>query len=209
MRGLTRRFAAVGAPGGLIDLWFAQTLRDGFALTAAGSYADFSSVAEACLSALFADVDELDARPDEAAAHVVAGLGELDVHPDVASAIRDLVDMGIRVVTLSNGAARVSEVLLERAGIRRLVERCLSVADAGRGKPDPSAYHFAAEQCEVKPGELMLVAVHPWDIDGAARAGLLTGWVTRKGGVYPPYFRAPTIRGHDLGELVASLKLES
>jgi 2-haloacid dehalogenase len=193
----------------LVDTWFAQTLRDGFALTAAGAYADFSTIATACLSALFDDVQDLNAPADKAAAHVVDGLGELDLHPEVVSAMRDLADTGVRIVTLSNGAARVSEALLERAEIRQLVEACLSVADPGRWKPDPSAYRFAAEQCEVEPGELMLIAVHPWDIDGAARAGLLTGWVARNGETYPPYFRGPDVRGEDLRKLVARMRCGS
>jgi 2-haloacid dehalogenase len=188
----------------LIELWFAQTLRDGLALTASGAYADFSTIATACLSALFEELP-VQAPATEAAEHVVAGLGELDLHPDVAPGIRDLADLGVRIVTLSNGSVQTSEALLERAGIRHLVERCLSVADAGRWKPDRSAYRFAAEQCDVQPNELMLISVHPWDIDGAARAGLLTGWVARKGGDYPPYFRTPDVGERDLPRLVASL----
>ncbi len=35
--------------------------------------------------------------------------------------------------------------------------------------------------------DAMLVAVHPWDIDGAARAGLATAWINRNGGVYPDF----------------------
>jgi 2-haloacid dehalogenase len=206
MQGLVPRFEDIGAPPGLLDLWFAQTLRDGFALTAAGAYADFSTIASACLSALFDDVPDLDGSPDEAAAHVVGGLGELDLHPDVAPAMRSLADTGMRIVTLSNGAAHVSEMLLERGGLRQLVERCLSAADTGKWKPDASAYRLAAEQCDAEPGEFMLIAVHPWDIDGAARAGLLSGGVARTGGEYPSYFRAPGIRERDLGKLVASLQ---
>src|SRR5436309_254422 len=34
------RFEEVGAPGDLLEVWFASTLRDGLALTAAGAYAD-------------------------------------------------------------------------------------------------------------------------------------------------------------------------
>jgi 2-haloacid dehalogenase len=38
---LRTRFEGVGAPGELLEVWFASTPRDGFALTAAGAYADF------------------------------------------------------------------------------------------------------------------------------------------------------------------------
>lgn len=63
MQGLAPRFESVGAPPGLVDLWFAQTLRDGFALSAAGAYADFSTVATACLAALLEDVPDLRGSP--------------------------------------------------------------------------------------------------------------------------------------------------
>lgn len=40
-------------------------------------------------------------------------------------------------------------------------------------------------------GDAMLVAVHPWDVDGAARAGMRTAWLDRRGTAYPSYFTAP------------------
>ena len=53
--------------------------------------------------------------------------------------------------------------------------------------------------------DAMLVAVHPWDIDGAARAGLATAWINRNGGVYPTYFRSPDLRPRSLTELAEQL----
>ena len=47
----------------------------------------------------------------------------------------------------------------------------------------------------------MLVAVHPWDIDGAARAGLRIGWLNRRGACYPAYFDAAEVEAVDLVEL--------
>ena len=51
----------------------------------------------------------------------------------------------------------------------------------------------------------MLVAVHPWDIDGAARAGLATAWINRTGDPYPEYFRAPDIQVGSLTALADAL----
>lgn len=111
----------------------------------------------------------------------------------------------MRIVTLSNGSSQVAESLLERAGVRDLVEQCLSVSDAGRWKPAPEAYAHAAGRCGVEAGELALIAVHPWDIDGALRAGLRAGWLSRDGARYPPYLRAPEATGQNLSELAALL----
>lgn len=51
----------------------------------------------------------------------------------------------------------------------------------------------------------MLVAVHPWDTDGAARAGLRTAWVNRAGRAFPPYFVRPEITVGSLPELADAL----
>ena len=47
--------------------------------------------------------------------------------------------------------------------------------------------------------------MHPWDIDGAARAGLATAWIDRTDRPYPPYFRAPTHTVSALTDLAARL----
>ena len=71
-----------------------------------------------------------------------------------------------------------------------LCRLCGDGGDAGRWKPAPETYAYAAGQCEDEPGEMALVAVHPWDIDGAHRSGLRTGWISRAGDGYPSFMRA-------------------
>ncbi len=205
MTGLAGRLEEVGAGAELLPIWFAATLRDGFALTAAGAYADFSAIAVPTLAAMLAGVETLRGSAQAAAEHVVAGMAELDLHPDVAPGLQKLADAGVRIVTLSNGAAAVAESLLKRAGLRDLVEDCLSINDAGRWKPAAEAYAYAARSCTADPSELVLIAVHPWDIDGARRAGLRTGWLSRDGQAYPSFFLAPEAIGHDLPALAAEL----
>ncbi len=203
--GLARRLQEVGAGADLLPAWFVATLRDGFALTAAGEVADFSAIAVPTLATMLADVQTLRGTAQHAAEHVVAGMAELDLHADVAPGLQRLADAGVRIITLSNGTAAVAEALLERAGLRHLVEHCLSSSSAGRWKPAAEAYAYAARSCSAQPGELVLIAVHPWDIDGARRAGLRTGWLSRNGRPYPPFFLAPEAIGHDLPALAAEL----
>jgi len=163
------------------------------------------------LSGLGARLQALGAGPDllprwfAATLRVVGAMGELDLHPDVAPGLRDLRDAGVRIVTLSNGDARVAESLLKRAGLRDLVEQCLSADEAGRWKPAAEAYAHAARRCGVEPGELALIAAHPWDVDGARRAGLRTGWLSRDEAAYPPFFRAPQATASDLPALARVL----
>lgn len=100
--------------------------------------------------------------------HVLAGSPLLDVHPDVPAGLRALADGRLRVVTLTNGSLPQAEALLERAGVADLVERRLSVDDAGRWNTHPDAYRYAADACGVPLGRCAMVAVHPWDLMGAS-----------------------------------------
>src|SRR5437588_750560 len=49
------------------------------------------------------------------------------------------------------------------------------------------------------------VAVHPWDIDGAARAGMATAWLNRTGASYPEVFTPPSLTAASLAELAQQL----
>ena len=197
---LADRFADVGAPSTLSTQWFASVLRDGFALTAAGGQERFSVIAAESLRSALWGV-RLDRDTEAAVQHVMAGFAALTVHPDVAEGVRGLHAAGHRLVTLSNGSASVAEQLLERAGLRDRFEALLSVEDAGAWKPARAAYQYAGSRCGAAVADMMLVAVHPWDIDGASRAGLATAWIDRAGPPYPSFFAAPTCTVRGLDEL--------
>lgn len=199
-----QRFADVGAPELLAKVWFASLLRDGFALTAAGSREGFSTLAAGALRSVLAGV-ALDRSLDDAVDHVMAGFAALPVHPDVPDGVRALRKLGLRLVTLTNGSTDVAERLLSEAGVREEFERLMSVEQAGVWKPAAGAYDYAARSCDVPPAAMMLVAVHPWDIDGAARAGLRTAWLNRVDAPFPPYFSAPDHTAGDLRDLAAKL----
>jgi 2-haloacid dehalogenase len=197
---LGARFVEVGASASAAPLWFAAVLRDGFALTAAGDNPPFAGVArEVLLSQLSQSL--LNRSVDEAARHVMDGFASLELHADVASGVDRLHEDGFRLVTLSNGAAAVAERLLTAGTIRDRFERLLSVEDAGAWKPSARAYEYAAQECEVKPEELLMVAVHPWDVDGARRAGLQTAWVNRSGAEFPATFLQPTYTVESIEEI--------
>lgn len=205
MSPLAARWEDVGAPAHLARQWFAELLRDGFAVTAAGGSVPFATVAAATASRLLAPVHPVPSERQAAVAHVLAGLGTLGVHPDVPEGLRSLRAAGIRLVTLTNGSASVAADLLERAGLRGEVEALLSVEDAPRWKPAPEPYAYAAQRCGVPVDELMLVAVHPWDVDGAARAGLRTAWVDRRRTDYPEFMARPELTVPSFTELAQLL----
>ena len=202
MTPLRERFVAAGARADSLDVWFAATLRDAFALTVVGAPAVFPEVATGVLLSMLHGVAD---DPPAAAASILAGFGSLDVHPDVPDGMRLLADAGVRMVTLTNGSAAMAAKLFDRAGVADLVEARLSVDQIGRWKPAPEPYRWAAEQCGVDVAACAMVAVHPWDTDGAKRAGMATGWVDRSGAPYPGVFLPADATGPDLPTVVRAL----
>jgi 2-haloacid dehalogenase len=99
----------------------------------------------------------------------------------------------------------VTAAFAERAGIAPRLERVMTVAEVGRWKPPAIVYRYAAEWLGVPPGRLALVAAHAWDCHGAKRAGLVTGWVSRLEGRYPPVFAPPDVAGATLEEVADGL----
>ncbi len=205
MAPLATTFTDAGLPADLLKAWFASTLRDGFALAAAGTEAAFADIAADALRTLLHGRTDLRRDTDDVVSSVLGAFQQLDVHPDVAEGMRTLADAGMRLVTLTNGAASVGRGLLERAGLDGLVEAFLSVEEAGRWKPAAQAYALAAERCGVPIDRIALVAVHPWDVDGAQRAGMTGAWINRSGGPYPSVFDVPDLVGADLPDVAAQL----
>lgn len=204
MSPMAHRFAEVGAPAHLAATWFAALLRDGIALAAAGATAPMAEIGATLLRTKLSG-HPLDRDVDAAVEHVMSGFTGLAVHRDVVDGVGQLSELGIRLVTLSNGSADIARGLLDRAGLADRFERLLSVEQAGIWKPAAGAYAYALAECGVAAPEAMLVAVHPWDVDGAARAGLATGWLNRSGEDYPDYFRRPDMVAASLPELARDL----
>jgi len=205
MRPLADSFDRVGLGRSEVEPWFAGVLRDGFALTSVGVNPGFNDVAsEALRVRLFAhEVAEQDV--EWAVGEVMATFGSMQVHPDVVAGVHALRELGARLVTLSNGSTSVAEALLDRAGLSDAFERLMSVEGAPAWKPHPASYRHALSACGVAAGDAMLVAVHPWDVDGAARAGLRTAWLNRNGARYPSYFTAPEVQAADVVKLARAV----
>jgi 2-haloacid dehalogenase len=206
MTPLRSRFEDVGAPADLMPTWFAGVLRDGFALTAAGAYGDFGDIAGDGLRTLLTALDGRSAgEADEAARHILGGMAELPVHPDVPGGVHMLRRAGFRLVTMTNGSPELTDGLLKRAGVRDQFDALLSVSGPRCWKPAPDAYRYAVRRAGVRPGEALLVAVHPWDVDGAQRAGLAGAWLRRGTDHYPEAMSRPKWTAENLEELAESL----
>lgn len=202
--GLVRdTFTEAGLGAEAVPLWFARVLRDGIALAATGDYRAFRDLAAGALEALLREQGR--GEDPELVLRVLARFRHLRPHPDVQPAFARLHAEGVRIVTLTNGHADTVGAMLGGAGLDGYVEACLSVDEPGLWKPRPEPYHYAAARCAVEPAAVALVAVHSWDIHGANRAGLVTGYCPRLEGAFVEGFVPPDVTGDTLVEVVDAL----
>lgn len=176
---------ALGAPSYALELWFAQTLRDAFALAYAGGYKPLKDVLAAELPrtmqmlGITADRTQLESA--------IASFTELELQPEALPAFGSLIDTGWNLVALTNGSADSTRQLLERAKANDYFKKIFSCDAISKTKPHPDVYAMPKQDIQ---GDLWLVAAHAWDIQGAAHAGLKTAFVTKQEQeylcIYPP-----------------------
>ena len=110
-------------------------------------------------------------------------------YPDAAPALARLRRRGAALVAVSNWDCSLPGVL-ERAGLRELLDGVVSSASVGTAKPDPAPFRAALALCAARPED----ALHAGDsleldVLGARRAGIEAVLVAREGSP-PPGVRA-------------------
>jgi putative hydrolase of the HAD superfamily len=104
-----------------------------------------------------------------------------DAFPDAAPALRELRERGLRLVAVSNWDCSLPTVL-ERCGLRELLDGAVSSAEAGARKPDPAIFATALKLAECEPAEALHVGDTPEeDVAGARAAGIRPLLIARAG----------------------------
>jgi|1185.fasta_scaffold00695_3 2-haloacid dehalogenase len=172
---LRPRLVGLGLQASDLELWFARSLRDGFACECAGRFLEFKIVLASTLRSLLIErgLPDDQRRIDA----VVDGFSELPVHPDVAAAFELVREAGLKLAILTNGSAQATRQAFARADLK--ADEIVSVDEVRHFKPANEVYLHAARKLSVRPGRLALVAAHSWDVHGARRAGLEAVFVRR------------------------------
>jgi 2-haloacid dehalogenase len=189
---------AIGLPRPMLQTWFAASLRDSFSLAAIGAFQPLRALMEAALNDLLARHGRV-ASPAAKAA-LLDQMATLPPHPEATEAVEILTQAGLRVMALSNGGAEATESLLRGAGLRDKVEPVVTTAEVRLSKPRREVYLHAAHRAGVEPNQVMLVATHPWDTNGAKAAGLMAAYVAC-GRPYPAILTAPDVQGDSLTDV--------
>lgn len=88
---------------------------------------------------------------------------------------------GRQVGLLSNASVTMLTAAVKAGELYPLFDALISAEPTGLFKPAPEVYALAPARFGVAPAEIAYVSAHPWDVAGAAAAGLSAIWLNRDG----------------------------
>ena len=159
--------------------WFNQLILYSGAVTLSGPYVTFFDLGQGILKMLgtiygakvtSSDIEDLRTR-----------MLTMPAHPDVLAGLKQLKDAGFRLVSFTNSPPDPKASPLKNAGLAEWFEKSFSVDRVRRFKPAAQGYHLVAEELNVAPSSLCMVAAHVWDTIGAQSVGYSSALITRAG----------------------------
>jgi 2-haloacid dehalogenase len=195
LRSLDDVFVEFGLDVGLRLTWFAQTLRDGFALTLAGRYLPFGELARINADAITPGLGEA----------LLGAFAQLEPHEDVVEAVRLLAAAEIPLVTLSVGDAAIAQGAMRRVGIDQHFHSFLSCSQVAKWKPAAEPYLLGCAELGLAPRDVLMVASHSWDLAGAQAVGMRTAWIARGEAAPAPWLDESTEAFQGLRDCAAAM----
>jgi len=172
-----------GRGSSLAQLWRAKQLQYSLLRSLMGRYEDFWRVTEDALVYAAKNLAlELSATSRSA---LMGEYLKLSLFPDVRPGLEALKAQGTRLVILSNGAPAMLNAAAKHAGIIALLETVLSADEVRVFKPDPRVYQLIGSRLHIPTQAIGFVSSNPWDVSGAASAGLTAMWIQRAPGDPP------------------------
>ena len=151
-----------------------------------GEYRSFQALTESALDYALAAHGVKSSSLKE---RLLSAYRQLDAFPEVATALADLRQRGLRLAALSNGDPDMLETGLQSAGLRDALDAILSVAPLRIYKPDPQIYELGRSWANAPAQEVAFLSANAWDAGGAAAFGFRTFWIDRAG--QPPEYDLP------------------
>jgi 2-haloacid dehalogenase len=190
-----------GADEELVQAALDDAISQAMVATLTGQTTPFIDMLEAALRRRL----RLGGRDEAGAGEALELMGTMPAYLEAAGALERLRGEGVRLGVLSQSAAAAADSVLRFAGLRDRLEHVMSAQDAGAYKPDPRPYRMALERIGAAADDVVFVATHWWDVAGAKRAGMRTGWVARRELALLATVPTPDFTGRDLTEVAEAI----
>jgi 2-haloacid dehalogenase len=184
----------------LSNAWRIRQFEYTWLRTLGGRYADFRQVTEESLvfAARMLKIDLSAGQRDQ----LMQTYLMLKAWSDVAPALAQLREAGIRMAFLSNLTGAMLDAAVRNSGLEGFFEDHLSTDKVGAFKPDPRAYQMAVDAFNLRKEEIAFAAFAGWDAAGAKWFGYPTFWVNRLNLPVEELAVVPDGIGSGLGDLV-------
>lgn len=97
--------------------------------------------------------------------------------PGAEETLRELINRGVALVLMTNGAAAPQRAKIERFRLDRFFGAFLVEGELGFGKPDPRVYEAGLRQLGLPPDAVWAVGDNlEWDVAGPQRLGIRGIW---------------------------------
>jgi len=182
------------------NIWRTRQFEYTWLRTLGGRYVDFWQVSEEALvfAAKARGVDFSVARRDQ----LMQSWLTLKAWPDVAPALQQLKNAGIRMAFLSNLTEKMLDAAVKNSGLEGYFEQHLSTDRVKAFKPASTAYQMGLDAFKLEKAEIVFAAFAGWDAAGAKWFGYPTFWVNRLNAPVEELGVAPDGVGSGLSDLV-------
>jgi HAD superfamily hydrolase (TIGR01509 family) len=99
-------------------------------------------------------------------------LSRLKPTPGVGALLRHLKRDGMKLIVATSSGHEDAERLLERAGVRDLIDGIASADDVAQSKPAPDVVCAALEKSGANKRSAIMIGDTPYDVEAARRAGI-------------------------------------
>ena len=99
-------------------------------------------------------------------------------------ALAKLSSEGYRLAVCSNSVRKTIDVMMEKAGLAKYIDFCLSNEDVVKSKPDPEIYITAIQKMNLKPAECVILEDNDKGVKAAVASGAYLLKVKDPGDVY-------------------------
>jgi HAD superfamily hydrolase (TIGR01509 family) len=150
----------------------------------------FGAAFRAMAGALGGEIDEATAQ-EAVARQYRATIDGAVLRPDSLSTASALRRAGVHVQIVSNIDDEQLDPMLDRLGLRDVIDAATSSEQAGSCKPDPAIYRLALGKAGVAPSQGLFVGDSlRHDVAGPASVGMRTAWLAPHasadpGGIHP------------------------
>ena len=185
-------------------IWLELFMQYAFVDNCIGEFHDFASIGKATLNMTLKMLGEK--ADDNKINSVIELLKHLPLQDDARKGLSELSDK-FRMAALTNSSVDIVRERMESSGLISYFEAVLSAEQLKKYKPALEVYQWAANRLKLEPAEIVMVSSHPWDIAGAANAGMQTAFILRNRQMLYPLATKPNYECKSLIELVEKLKV--